>query len=79
MTTGIFSFASQFIYFGSVFGIQSLKGNIYFNSLISSSAEIIANFLTIPLLKHCRRKKAFFILFAISFVAVVAFMLVKVP
>jgi len=45
VVTGILFLIGNYCYYGSIFGLEALKGSLYFNSLFSSAADFIGNVL----------------------------------
>ena len=52
-------FLGVYNYFGSVFALSSLKGNIYINGLIGALADFIATLCIEITLNNFKRKHAF--------------------
>ena len=77
--TGMCMFCAYFNFYGSLFGIQSLKGNIYFNSLIGALADFVSNFFVSPILNNVKRKNTFYIMFGMSLTATVTYMFITIP
>ena len=50
----------NYYYFGTTFGLSSLKGSIYFNGIILTFADIVGYFFTVWTSKF-RRKSVFWI------------------
>ena len=76
LLAGMFYFIAEFNYYGSIFGIEALKGDIYFNSIFSAFSDLIGNLLIEPILKRCRRKSVYFITFFIVTIAGIFFIFI---
>ena len=72
-------FIVQYNYYGSLFAIQALKGNIYFNGLIGAVADTLGAILLTPVLKKFKRKTSFFLLFILSLVCSFSFLAIHIP
>ena len=57
---GMIYFFSNYNYYGSVFGLESLQASIYFNSMFSAFADLIGNLMIQPVVKRYKRKSTFF-------------------
>ncbi len=77
--SGLFFFCTQYSYWGSVFGVQALKGNIYFNSFVGVGGDFCGNVLVEYALKHYRRKTIFRASFLIILLCAIGFVVVEVP
>ena len=72
-------FFYAYIYAGSVFGVDALKGNIYFNSIVGIVAEFLGYLLIEPFLKRFKRLMIMRFAFLIIFCASIPFIFIKVP
>jgi len=52
-------------YFGSVFALESLKGNIYINGLLGALADLLGTLILEKLLNNIKRKNAFYFFFTL--------------
>ena len=73
---GIIYFVCVYDYYGSLFGIEALKGSIYFNSIFLAAADVIGCLLIKPVLKHYKRKSSTSILFFIICIISLGFLFV---
>ena len=79
LIAGLFYFNNGFIWWVSLFGVQVLKGNIYFNSTIGAIADLIGGFLTSPILNRFKRRSIFIVAYVIVIFLSIGFYLVKIP
>jgi len=47
---------SNYSYYGSVFGINALKANLFYSSVLTAGADIFGDISVAPTLKYFRRK-----------------------
>ena len=79
LITSMFFFCTQFNYWGSIFGLEALKGDLYFNSFFGAVADAIGGFMIEPATKNFKRKTVFLVTFGITIVAASGFIFVEVP
>ncbi len=79
LISGLFYFCTQYIQYVSVFGVQALKGNIYFNSFIGAMADLIGCSLISTTLRCFKRKTAYTLTFLMALITSCGFLIVKVP
>jgi hypothetical protein len=81
LIAGTLIFVSNYCYYGSIFGLEALKGSIYFNSIFSAGADLIGYTFVAWTLENVRRKVVFMttlsMIVAIS--VVVGFNFIAVP
>ena len=77
--SGMIYFVCCYVHWGSIFGVQALKGNIYFNSLIGSCADLAGGLLTAPALHMFKRRTAFFSMFTVTVIGSLGFLVIVIP
>jgi len=58
-------FIISYNYFGSVFALESLKGNIYVNGFLGALADLLGTLILEILLTKFNRKTVFYVLFVV--------------
>ena len=72
-------FGALYAFFGAVFGIEALKGSIYFNSMFLGISDIIGQALVTPVLRRFKRKPVIYIGYAVIVAIAITFIWVVVP
>ena len=70
---------ANYVYYGSVFGLEALKGSIYFNSLFSAGADIIGYLLISYTLAKFKRRTVFWTTLGLIMIFSFSFYFVIVP
>jgi hypothetical protein len=79
LIAGLLYSIGNYVYYGSVFGLSSLKGNIYFYSIFSTIGDLAGFVLISVTLSKCKRKHVFFVSFVAITLASFSFFFIKVP
>jgi Na+/melibiose symporter-like transporter len=70
---------NNYVYYGSIFGLEALKGSIYFNSIFSALADIVGYFLVSITLAKIRRRVVFSVTLTLIMLASLAFYFIVIP
>ncbi len=70
---------NNYVYYGSIFGLEALKGNIYFNSIFSCIADLLGICFISCTLSHFRRKVVFITTLLLTVFASFSFYFIKLP
>jgi Na+/melibiose symporter-like transporter len=76
---GVLYSISNYVYYGTVFGLEALKGSIYFESLFSSGASMIGYLFVKCMLSRFRRRSVFTGTLVLILFTSLAFYLLKIP
>ena len=76
---GLTYFTCVYNFYGSVFGIEALKGSILFNLAFLATADILGSLFIEPVLKRFTRKGTFYFTLMVNIAIACVFYFVQVP
>ena len=77
--TGLICTIFNYCYYGSIFAINALKGSIYFNSTLSTIADIIGSICIGCSLNNFKRKKVIIYSFSVIIIASFSLYFIEIP
>jgi hypothetical protein len=77
--TGLIFLCLNYTYFGSLFGVEALKGSIYFNSMILASGDIISFLFVDVIASNFKRRTVFIVCFFFVIVFSLSIYFIHVP
>jgi len=79
LITTVLMFVTNYCFYASIFALEALKLNLYFNSILSSIADLIGTSLTPKLLSSFKRKKVIFCFIFLVLLAAIGFLVTVIP
>ena len=70
---------NNYVYYGSVYGLEALKGSIYFNSIFSAVADLIGNLCVGCTIQKFKRRHVFISMALLMMVSSFSFFFIIIP
>jgi len=72
-------FTIQLVYYGAIFALNNLAGDLYVNSVLIALAEFLGYVASVPIIRKFKRKISFVVSFLLAGLASLSFIIFEIP